>query len=314
MDWTNERYVRLYIRDTTTWKRIGWDGQCVLMQLLRKVDRSGVLPLDDMEPWEAIMLHTDAPEDTARRGTAALLRVGTVEVRGTHLVMPNYLAAQECVKSDALRAKEYRERRASSSFVTNSDGIESRNVTNASQVDQVRHAASRGVTPSLTSPNLSEPSQAEPNQAKPNLVIAVEPSAATAKRRRPAALAKPKPPPPTADLWEAYSEAYQARYDVPPVRNATVNGQLARVLGRLGGEEAPEVARWYLRSQNARYVASGHPVGLLLQDAEKLRTEWATGRQATAYAARVADKQSGRLAEYEDLFAEMRALDAAREA
>lgn len=157
-------------------------------------------------------------------------------------------------------------------------------------------------------PDLSRPDQLG-EKSTPVVVLPVEPSAATGKRRKPAALVKS--PPPTADLWEAYSEAYQARYDVPPVRNATVNGQLARVLGRLGGEEAPQVARWYLRSQNARYVASGHAVGLLLQDAEKLRTEWASGRQVTSYAAHQADKMAGLGEAHRRAMAELRAEDEA---
>lgn len=96
------------------------------------------------------------------------------------------------------------------------------------------------------------------------------------------------------------------------MRNAKVNGQLAQFLARIPAEEAPEVARHYLGSSNGRYVASGHSVGCLLQDAEKLRTEWATGRVGTAFAARQADKREGRREEYEDLFAEMRALDESR--
>jgi hypothetical protein len=147
MDWSNERYVRLYVRDTTSWRRLGWDGQCMLMHLLRRADRSGALEIDGLEPWEAAMLQTGAPEDVARRGVEAMLRVGVVEVRGALLVFPNYLAAQECTKSDALRAREYRERRAAGNFVTNRDAIESRDVTVSSQVDRDRHEPSHGVTP-----------------------------------------------------------------------------------------------------------------------------------------------------------------------
>jgi hypothetical protein len=103
-------------------------------------------------------------------------------------------------------------------------------------------------------------------------------------------LQKPSPPtasrPPTAALWEAYSAAYEKRYGAEPVRNATVNGQLAAVVKRLGAEEAPEVAAFYVAHKAAFYAQKGHPVGLLLLDAEKLRTEWVTGRQITSTAAR----------------------------
>jgi hypothetical protein len=101
--------------------------------------------------------------------------------------------------------------------------------------------------------------------------------------------------PPTAAAWEAYSGSYAARYKALPVRNAAVNGQLAQVVKRLGAEEAPLVAGWYVTHNGARYVAAGHSVVLLLADAEKLRTEWATGRTITTSQARQVDKTQGNL-------------------
>lgn len=94
--------------------------------------------------------------------------------------------------------------------------------------------------------------------------------------------AKPKEPAPTSQIWEAYRSAYFDRYRVDPVRNATVNGQMAQLISRLGLDEAPEVAEFYVRSNNNFYASKGHPVGLLLADAEKLRMEWATGRSLDA--------------------------------
>ena len=98
------------------------------------------------------------------------------------------------------------------------------------------------------------------------------------------------PAAPTAETWAAYSEAYEAAYSVKPVRNAQVNGQLAQLVARLGAAEAPEVARWFLRHRNGLYVAAMHSVNLLLRDAEKLRTEWATGRQVTRTQAQQQDR------------------------
>jgi hypothetical protein len=55
---------------------------------------------------------------------------------------------------------------------------------------------------------------------------------------------------------------------------------------RIPEAEAPAVAAFYLTHNDAFYVKSMHPVGLLLRDAEKLRTEWATGRKVTSIQAR----------------------------
>lgn len=112
MDFANEFYVRIYVRDTITWKRLGWDGTCVLMHVLRKLDFAGVLDLEQLEPWEAVVLHCGAPEDVARRGMEACLRLGCLIHNAHFLVAPNYRPANEAHKSDRLRARESRLRQA----------------------------------------------------------------------------------------------------------------------------------------------------------------------------------------------------------
>jgi hypothetical protein len=90
--------------------------------------------------------------------------------------------------------------------------------------------------------------------------------------------AKPLPEiPASSRAWNAYKTVYTIRYGAAPVRNAKTNGQLAQLVARLGKEDAVHVAAHYVSSENARYVASGHAIGELLRDCEKLRTEWATG-------------------------------------
>lgn len=42
------------------------------------------------------------------------------------------------------------------------------------------------------------------------------------------------------------------------------------------------MAAFYVTHRSSWYAEKMHPVNLLLQDAEKLRTEWATGRQAVS--------------------------------
>ena len=117
---------------------------------------------------------------------------------------------------------------------------------------------------------------------------AIAPSALSGKAPRKAREAKPAPP--SAEVWEAYASAYQGRYHVQPVRNASVNAHLAQFVGRVGADEAPAVAAHFVQSQNGLYVAAMHPTNLLLRDAEKLRTEWATGRMVTRTQAQQADR------------------------
>jgi hypothetical protein len=103
---------------------------------------------------------------------------------------------------------------------------------------------------------------------------------------------------PTHAVWQAYSEAYERRYGTKPIRNASVNGKLARVVQRLG-DEAPEVAAFFVTHPGAFYATRGHPVGLLLLDAEKLRTEWATARPITGTEARQQEKTAANMGGWE---------------
>lgn len=95
----------------------------------------------------------------------------------------------------------------------------------------------------------------------------------------------------SSTTWDAYSMAYQARYGAAPIRNSTVNSQLKALVGRLGPDEAPQVAAFYCSHNGSFYVAKGHATGPLLHDAEKLRTEWATGKITTSAGARDMDRQ-----------------------
>lgn len=126
---------------------------------------------------------------------------------------------------------------------------------------------------------------------------------------QPASAGKPAKRSKSAQTWDAYSSAYTARYGVAPVRNAHVNAQLAQLVGKLGAEEAPLVAAHFLSSQNRFYVTAGHAVGVLLRDAEKLRTEWATGRQTTATQAMQADKTQTNFNAFAPLIAQAKAKE-----
>jgi hypothetical protein len=98
---------------------------------------------------------------------------------------------------------------------------------------------------------------------------------------------------PTADTWEAYRSAYAERYKVDPARNANVNGKVSQFVARIGAEEAPAIAAFYVRHQEPFYVRSMHTVGLLLRDAEKLRTEWKTGHLAFEAVPNARSRHSG---------------------
>lgn len=94
----------------------------------------------------------------------------------------------------------------------------------------------------------------------------------------------------TARIWDSYSTAYRERYGAEPIRNAKVSAQLANIVDRIGAEEAPHVAAWFVTHSKRWYVDKGHSVECLQKDCEQLRTEWATGRRSTSTAALQADR------------------------
>lgn len=109
-------------------------------------------------------------------------------------------------------------------------------------------------------------------------------------RKRAGKPAAEKPVAPTNDTWNAYKTAYGELYGVEPPRNAKVNGQLSQLVARLGADEAPGVARFYLSHRNGLYVSAKHCVDLLLRDYQKLHTEWRTGNVGFQADAREADR------------------------
>ena len=115
--------------------------------------------------------------------------------------------------------------------------------------------------------------------------------------------------PKTTETWDAYASAYAQRYGISPVRNAKINGMLARFLQRVPLDEAPQIAAFYLRSNRQLYVAAKHCVDLLLRDAEGLRTEWATGKIGTETQARQADKTQANANVWGKLLDEVRAAN-----
>lgn len=115
-----------------------------------------------------------------------------------------------------------------------------------------------------------------------------------------------KPPAKSAAIREAYSEAYQRRYGVDPVANAKTNALLCQVVDRLGADEAPHVAAFYVGHNGQWYVKNGHALDHLVRDAEKLRTEWATGAMVTDSQARQADRTQGQANIWSEIIAEER--------
>lgn len=166
MDWSNERYVRLYTRDTADVLAIGWQGRFVLYELLRKVDRAGVIETggDNAILGEILRI----PADICARGIEKLAERKVIEVTSTAIVVPNFIEAQETPQSDRARQRSSRETRrdkARLESVTNRDQS-SQNVTKPSRAVTPCHTLSRDVTPCLAEPSQTIPLPSEEGAAR----------------------------------------------------------------------------------------------------------------------------------------------------
>lgn len=92
-------------------------------------------------------------------------------------------------------------------------------------------------------------------------------------------------------IWQAYFNAFRSRYSVDPVRNAAANAQISNLRKRLGVDDAVAVAAFYLTHNDRFYLQKTHSVGLLLKDAETLRTQMLRGKAITSQKAFQGEKE-----------------------
>ena len=196
-----------------------------------------------------------------------------------------------------------------------------RQKTNGSKGGRPKHKPTDNPVVSQNNPVVSQnnpvPSQLEPitnNQEPETRNQNLQPEALESKPTKVKSLPSAKPPGPNGtdtelqanckSVWQEYSLAYEQRYGTTPVRNAKINSAVKAFCQRIPACEAPQVAAWWVGHNGHRYGAGGHVFGLLLQDAEKIRTEWATNTKITNGQARIADRTEGMGQVWKKLIAE----------
>jgi hypothetical protein len=109
MRWADEVYVKVYTRDTAEWLALGWEAQSLLLAILRKADRAGIVSLG-RTGLRGIAGLTGFPGEVVSRALPVLLDDGCLEQTPDALVVRNFLAAQETPASDRARKQAQRER------------------------------------------------------------------------------------------------------------------------------------------------------------------------------------------------------------
>lgn len=194
MRFEDERYVRLYTRDTPEFLSMSWQARGLFALIMRKVDRAGILPLGRLG-LSGVAISVGAPWVEIEPALRELLDDGCVAVTddARTLLVPNFLAAQECKQTDAARKQASREL-AKATFGTEqaqgdtrtlhrlaakSEANGSRNVTRQKRhhVDSAiespeatrdpGHTGSQRVTAGHSGSLCAEPIRSEPETPKP---------------------------------------------------------------------------------------------------------------------------------------------------
>lgn len=130
----------------------------------------------------------------------------------------------------------------------------------------------------------------------------------------PASLRYPKEEAQTHKAWMAYAIAYQHRYGTWPVWNASVAGQVAQLIQRVGIDAAPKVAAHYVMRVNEAFVLKKmHSFKLLLADAEGYHSQMQSGRSVTATSAAQQDRTEANASAADEAAAKAMAILANRQ-
>lgn len=225
MDWPDERYVRLYTRDTADWLSMRWEAKALFGLLLRKADRAGVIQVAP-GPTRARKVAglVGMPADVVEPGLTDLLADACLVESDLGYTFRNFIEAQEAPQSDAQRQRESRSRRRDHGIhdrygtpVTKRDQMASQNVTESHERSQAvtsGHIASPLAVPSRAVPSL--PSRAGEEEAPPLRAV-----------QKPSPSAEPLP-----DQLEAAVELWNA-----------LERERAQVFGGTAKPEPPEVCR-----------------------------------------------------------------------
>lgn len=150
MDWSNEEYVRLYTRETAADLELSWGALALWRALLVKFDRAGLIPIKN--GWVSISRLTRIPEDVVIQVGPELVRDGRIKMIDGAVFAPNFSAAQTASKSDKLRQRESRDRRANEAKRAPQVSDSTNACHNRSQTVTSGHAQSQNVTLAYAEP------------------------------------------------------------------------------------------------------------------------------------------------------------------
>lgn len=160
INWSDEPYVRAYKSDHPDWNDLSWQAKGIYLQLRRKADRAGVLPLgmSGVASLAGVMNHSpNAAEITPF--LEELIKFKWLELHGDFALIPEFIESENAHASPAQRTRQSREKRrdmvklagrpAAASLL---DAVKSNTVTSADDpVTSTRAPVTSSVTSNVTS-------------------------------------------------------------------------------------------------------------------------------------------------------------------
>ena len=234
VDWSDERYVRLYTRNTADWLEWPWQARALFPLLLRAADRAGRVELG-RRGARTLAVVVGLPPEVVEVGLAALLDDGCVLLDGAVALVRNFLPAQEAVRSPAARQREHREASRAQTFENARSPVTKRD--EMSRGSERCHAVSRDVTPAVLPVPSSASSTREDSRLSSPACAGDAPSVL--------GLVPPEgPPPPPAGMAPGpglYPEAAgsEGRPARAPAADPEVAAQVEAVRQHLAAESSP---------------------------------------------------------------------------
>lgn len=102
--------MKFFTRRTVTTESWSWETRAVWPWLLARVDGAGVLDLGKKGGAQAVAIITGMPIEVTTKALIELEADGSIELRPSVIIIPNFIEAQESRKSEAQKKKDQRER------------------------------------------------------------------------------------------------------------------------------------------------------------------------------------------------------------
>ena len=112
MNWEDERWIKLYTKDSTSRMILSWQSNAIWDALLRKVDRAGILDLDAESYEHAVAIISATiriPANIIAEYLPPLISRGNLVLANGKLFIPNFLVAQEAKTGSMERQRRHRE-------------------------------------------------------------------------------------------------------------------------------------------------------------------------------------------------------------